>query len=208
MNNRGVLLVVSGPSGVGKGTVIKKLFEIDSNLYFSVSATTRLPRPGEIDGIHYKFKTKEEFQADIESGEMLEHAIFSGNYYGTPRSEIEKHLSNGEDVVLDIEVQGARNIKRLMPEAVLVYILPPNIAELQHRLINRNTEDEKTIQIRLETAYRELHEAPALYDFFVVNDVAETAASKIENILEAKRCGKAAMNNALKQILEEVNNLA
>ena len=208
MNNRGVLLVISGPSGVGKGTVIKKLFEIDSNLYFSVSATTRLPRPGEIDGVHYNFKTKEEFRADIESGEMLEHAIFSGNYYGTPRSEIEKHLVNGEDVVLDIEVQGARNIKRLMPEAVLVYILPPNIAELQHRLVNRNTEDEKTIQLRLETAYRELHEAPALYDFFVVNDVAETAASKIENILEAKRCGKAAMNNALEQILEEVNNLA
>lgn len=208
MNNRGVLLVISGPSGVGKGTVIRKLFEIDENLYFSVSATTRLPRPGEIDGIHYNFKTKEEFQRDIESGEMLEHAIFSGNYYGTPRSEIEKHLVNGEDVVLDIEIQGARNIKHIMPEAVLVYILPPNIAELQHRLVNRNTEDEKTIQLRLETAYRELHEAPAIYDFFVVNDVAETAASKIENILEAKRCGKAAMNNALNQILEEVNNLA
>lgn len=208
MNNRGVLLVISGPSGVGKGTVIRKLFEIDENLYFSVSATTRLPRPGEIDGIHYNFKTKEEFQKDIESGEMLEHAIFSGNYYGTPRSEIEKHLVNGEDVVLDIEIQGARNIKHIMPEAVLVYILPPNIAELQHRLVNRNTEDEKTIQLRLETAYRELHEAPAIYDFFVVNDVAETAASKIENILEAKRCGKAAMNNALNQILEEVNNLA
>ena len=208
MNNRGVLLVISGPSGVGKGTVIRKLFEIDENLYFSVSATTRLPRPGEIDGIHYNFKTKEEFQRDIESGEMLEHAIFSGNYYGTPRSEIEKHLVNGEDVVLDIEIQGARNIKHIMPEAVLVYILPPNIAELQHRLVNRNTEDEKTIQLRLETAYRELHEAPAIYDFFVVNDVAETAASKIENILEAKRCGKAAMNNALEQILEEVNNLA
>ncbi len=208
MNNRGLLLVISGPSGVGKGTVINRLFDIDDDLYFSVSATTRTPRPGEADGVHYHFKTRSEFEHDIESGEMLEYAMFGGNYYGTPKSAVERKLSQGKDVVLDIEIQGARSVKRLMPEAVMVYILPPDMAELKNRLIGRNTEDEAAIKLRLETAYRELREAPELYDFFVVNDTVDSAAAKIENILEAKRCGKAAMQTALKQILEEVNNLA
>ncbi len=208
MNNRGLLLVVSGPSGVGKGTVINRLFDIDDDLYFSVSATTRPPRPGETDGIHYHFKTKEEFERDIENGEMLEYAVFSGNYYGTPKSAVEKKLSQGKDVVLDIEIQGAKNVKKLMPEAVMVYILPPDMAELKNRLVGRHTEDETAIKMRLETAYSELREAPELYDFFVVNDTVDSAAAKIENILEAKRCGKVAMETALKQILEEVNNLA
>lgn len=208
MSNRGVLLVISGPSGVGKGTIISKLFEMDDNLYFSVSATTRDPRPGETDGVHYSFKSREEFRKDIDTGEMLEYAIFSGNYYGTPKSAVEKKLSQGKDVVLDIEIQGARSVKRLMPEAVLVYILPPDISELKSRLIGRKTESEEAIKMRLDTAYRELREAPDLYDFFVVNDVVDEAASKIENILEAKRCSRTAMDAALNQILEEVDNLA
>lgn len=208
MNKRGILLVISGPSGVGKGTVINKLFDIDDNLYFSVSATTRSPRPGEVDGVHYNFKTREEFERDIENGEMLEYAEFGGNYYGTPKSAVEKKLAQGEDVVLDIEIQGARNVKRLMPEAVTVYILPPDMTELKNRLVGRNTEDESAIKVRIETAYKELREAPEIYDFFVVNDMVDSAAAKIENILEAKRCGKAAMETALKQILEEVDSLA
>jgi len=208
MSDRGLLLVISGPSGVGKGTVINKLFDIDPNLYFSVSATTRTPRPGEVDGIHYSFKTREEFEREIENGEMLEYAMFGGNYYGTPKSAVEKKLSQGKDVVLDIEIQGARNVKRLMPEAVMVYILPPDMAELKNRLVGRNTEDEDAIKVRLETAYRELREAPEIYDFFVVNDTVDSAAAKIENIMEAKHCAKTAMETALKQILEEVNNLA
>lgn len=208
MSNRGVLIVISGPSGVGKGTVISKLFDMDDNLYFSVSATTRSPRPDEVDGVHYKFKSKEEFKDDIQSGEMLEYAMFSGNYYGTPKSSVEKKLAQGKDVVLDIEIQGARSVKRLMPEAVLVYILPPDIEELKKRLIGRNTENEETIKLRMETAYRELREAPELYDFFVVNDIVEDAASKIENIIEAKRCGRSAMENALNSIIQEVENLA
>ena len=208
MNKRGILLVISGPSGVGKGTVINKLFDIDDNLYFSVSATTRSPRPGEVDGVHYSFKTREEFERDIENGEMLEYAEFGGNYYGTPKSAVEKKLAQGKDVVLDIEINGARSVSRLMPEAVLVYILPPDMAELRRRLEGRHTETEEMIKLRLETAYRELREAPELYDFFVVNDVVEAAAAKIEYILEAKRCGRNAMQKALKQILEEVNNLA
>lgn len=208
MNNRGVLLVVSGPSGVGKGTIIKKLFERNENLYFSVSATTREPRPGEENGVHYLFKSRKEFESDIASGGMLEYAVYSRNYYGTPRSAVEEQLAAGHDVVLDIEIHGARNVKRLMPEAVLVYILPPDMAELRKRLVGRNTESEDAIKLRLEAAYRELKEAPDLYDFFVVNDVVEQAAAKIENILEAKRCGKSAMEKALQQILEEVNSLA
>lgn len=208
MNNRGILIVVSGPSGVGKGTVIGKLFEMDKNLYFSVSATTRKPRPGEEDGVSYHFVSKEEFEEDIDNGNMLEYAMYSGNYYGTPRSAVEKQLAQGKDVVLDIEINGARSVSRLMPEAVLVYIIPPDMAELRKRLVGRNTESEDMIKLRLETAYRELREAPELYDFFVVNDVVESAASKIENIIESKRCGRIAMQKALKQILEEVNSLA
>ena len=208
MNKRGVLLVISGPSGVGKGTIINKLFDMDDNLYFSVSATTRQPRPGEINGVHYTFKTVEEFEHDIETDEMLEHAQFSGNYYGTPRSAVEKKLSQGKDVVLDIEIQGARNVKRLMPEAVLIYILPPSIDELKHRLLGRNTETEESATRRLHTAYSELHEAPELYDYFIVNDVVENAATKIEEILDCKRCSKAAMQEIINQILEEAENLA
>ncbi len=208
MNKRGVLLVISGPSGVGKGTVINKLFELDENLYFSVSATTRSPRPGEINGVHYTFKTVEEFEHDIESGEMLEYAQFSGNYYGTPKSAVERKLAQGKDVVLDIEIQGARNVKKLLPEAVLVYILPPSIEELKHRLIGRNTEDEATVNRRLHTAYKELHEAPELYDYFVVNDTVEQSATLIEDVLEGARCSKYAMNEILKNILEEAESLA
>lgn len=208
MNKRGVLLVISGPSGVGKGTIINKLFDMDDNLYFSVSATTRQPRQGEINGVHYTFKTVEEFENDIETGEMLEHAQFSGNYYGTPRSAVEKKLSQGKDVVLDIEVQGAKNVKRLMPEAVLVYILPPSIEELKRRLAGRNTETEESMNRRLHTAYSELHEAPELYDYFIVNDMVENAAIKIEDILEGERCSKTAMQEVIKQILEEAENLA
>lgn len=208
MNKRGVLLIISGPSGVGKGTVINRLFEMDKNLYFSVSATTRKPRIGEIDGVHYKFKTREEFEHDIETGEMLEHATFSGNYYGTPRSAIEEKLAQGKDVILDIEIQGAKNVKRLMPEAVLVYILPPSIDELKKRLIGRNTEDEESLRRRLHTAYTELHEAPDMYDYFIVNDMVDNAAVKIEDIIEGERCSKNAMQEVLKQILEEAENLA
>lgn len=208
MNKRGVLLIISGPSGVGKGTVINRLFEMDGNLYFSVSATTRKPRAGEIDGVHYKFKTREEFEHDIETGEMLEHATFSGNYYGTPRSAIEEKLAQGKDVILDIEIQGAKNVKRLMPEAVLVYILPPSIEELKKRLIGRNTEDAESLSRRLHTAYTELHEAPDMYDYFIVNDMVDNAAVKIEDIIEGERCSKNAMQEVLKQILEEAENLA
>ena len=208
MNKRGVLLIISGPSGVGKGTVINRLFEMDKNLYFSVSATTRKPRIGEIDGVHYKFKTREEFEHDIETGEMLEHATFSGNYYGTPRSAIEEKLAQGKDVILDIEIQGAKNVKHIMPEAVLVYILPPSIEELKKRLIGRNTEDEESLRRRLHTAYTELHEAPDMYDYFIVNDMVDNAAVKIEDIIEGERCSKNAMQEVLKQILEEAENLA
>ena len=208
MNKRGVLMVISGPSGVGKGTIIKRLFEIEENLYFSVSATTRKPRPGEIDGVHYSFKTVEEFERDIENGEMLEHATFSGNYYGTPKSAIEQKLSEGKDIVLDIEIQGAKNVKKMMPEAVLVYLLPPSIEELKRRLVGRNTEDAETIAGRLHTARLELNEAPELYDYFIVNDLVENAAIKIKDIIEGERCSKNAMQETLKQILEEAENLA
>lgn len=208
MNKRGILVVISGPSGVGKGTIINKLFEFDDNLYFSVSATTRKPRQGEVNGVHYTFKNIEEFENDIKSGEMLEYAQFSGNYYGTPKSAVEKKLAQGKDVILDIEIQGARNVKKLLPEAVLIYILPPSIEELRHRLIGRNTEDEETVNKRLNTAYKELREAPELYNYFVENDTVEKSTAKIISIIEGERCNKSAMQDILKNIIEEAESLA
>ena len=204
---KGKLAVISGFSGVGKGTAVKELIQ-QYPYALSVSATTRSPRPGEIDGVSYHFVSREAFEERIAAGDFFEWARYVDNYYGTPKSAVEKKLAQGKDVVLDIEINGARSVSRLMPEAVLVYILPPDMAELRRRLEGRHTETEEMIKLRLETAYRELREAPELYDFFVVNDVVEAAAAKIEYILEAKRCGRNAMQKALKQILEEVNNLA
>ena len=205
---RGMLVLYTGSSGVGKGTIMQELLKRDKNIRLSVSNTTRPPREGEIDGVHYSFKTKEEFEHDIETGEMLEHATFNGNYYGTPKSAIEQKLSEGKDIILDIEIQGAKNVKKMMPEAVLVYLLPPSIDELKRRLIGRNTEDEETIAGRLHTAWLELNEAPELYDYFIVNDLVDNAAIKIKDIIEGERCSKNAMQETLKQILEEAENLA
>ena len=205
---KGKLFAVSGPSGVGKNTVLNSVVQQRERVQYSISATSRPMRPGEVDGKSYYFVSRARFEELIANDALLEYAEYVGNYYGTPKSAVEKKLAQGKDVVLDIEINGARSVSRLMPEAVLVYILPPDMAELRRRLEGRNTETEEMIKLRLETAYHELREAPEMYDFFVVNDVVESAASKIEYILEAKRCSRIAMQKALKQILEEVNNLA
>ena len=182
MTERGILLVVSGPSGVGKSTVIRKLMDSRGNMEFSVSATTRSPRPGEVDGREYFFVSRNVFEEMIRRGELLEHAEFVGNCYGTPKAQVLKRLEDGITVVLDIEVQGAAQVKALMPEALTVFIAPPSLAKLEERLRGRGTETEKKIASRLERAREELMLAP-MYDYIVINDIADQAARELGEIL-------------------------
>ena len=189
----GLLLVVSGPAGVGKGTVDSALLSRNSGMRMSVSATTRAPRPGEIDGVHYFFKTEEEFARMIEENAFLEYMhVFHTNYYGTPRSYVEEELSSGHDVILAIDVQGGMKVKEAYPNAVLIFIAPPDMSTLQSRLIGRGTETPEAIQKRFRTAYAELASAQE-YDYIVVNDVLDIAVSRIENIIAAET-GRAGRN--------------
>ena len=166
---RGVLFVFSGPSGVGKGTLKAKLFEeFADRIAYSVSATTRGPREGEVDGRDYFFISRQEFERRVQNNEFLEHAEFAGNCYGTPRAYVEKLLDSGMNVVLEIDVQGALQVMKSMPECVSVFILPPSFEELEHRLRGRGTETEEKVRERLETAKRELPYAPQ-YDYQIVN---------------------------------------
>lgn len=187
-NRQGTLFVISGASGTGKGTVIKKLIDNHkSDMFLSVSATTRLPRTGEVNGIHYFFKTEEEFSELIENDGLLEWACFCGNYYGTPRKTVEGMLSRGIDVILEIEIQGAMKIKKKDIGAKFIFILPPSFDELRRRLTDRKTETCDVIEKRLETARDELRFATE-YDYVVVNDKVENAVEQIENIINAEKC--------------------
>lgn len=185
----GKLFVISGPSGVGKGTLVKKLLEDNKDLYLSVSATTRNPREGEIDGINYYFKTAEEFQAMVSNGEFLEWASFCKNSYGTPKGPVCDMLEIGKDVILEIEIQGAMQVKKNMPECVLMFIAPPSLEELKSRLKGRGTETEDVINLRIETATKELKVAKE-YDYIVVNDNIDKATDDILSVIKAERCKK------------------
>ena len=184
----GLLLVVSGPSGVGKGTLVKALMERNSKIKMSVSATTREPRPGEIEGVHYFFKSEEEFKAMVDRGEFLEYIhVFGTKYYGTPRSFVEQHLKNGYDVILEIDVQGAMKVKQAFPDAVLMFITAPSMSEIKSRLIGRGTETMEQVEKRFATAFEEVKMIPH-YDYVIVNDVVDVAVHHMEAILEAERC--------------------
>ena len=186
MNSRGRLIVISGPSGVGKGTVLSRYLDGREGIRLSVSATTRSPRPGEKDGEQYYFLTQEEFTAKIEGNGMLEWAQYNNHYYGTPRDYVERSLDEGEDVILEIEVQGALQVKALMPEAILIFIMPPSFGELHRRLAGRGTENPEALERRLQAARRELERAPE-YDFIVVNDTVEHAVRTLEAVIEGGR---------------------
>ncbi len=195
-SREGLLLVVSGPAGVGKGTLDKALLERHQDMKLSVSATTRAPRPGEIDGVHYFFKTEEEFKAMIERNEFLEYMhVFQTNYYGTPRSFVEEQLSRGIDVILEIDVQGAMKVKKAFPNAVMIFIAPPSMAELKSRLIGRNTETLEQIEKRFATAEKEIAMLPE-YEYVVTNDVVEMAVNRMEAIITAEKC-KVSRSDAL-----------
>ena len=184
--SRGILLVVSAPSAGGKGTILGELFKRDGNLRMSVSATPRRPREGEEHGKHYYFISREEFRGLIDSGSMLEYAEYVGNLYGTPRGPVAQWLSEGHDVVLEIEVQGGAQIKKLAPDCVSVFITPPSMEVLEKRLRGRGTENEETIRKRLETARRELPQAEN-YDYVVINDRLEDAVDDMQAILRSEK---------------------
>lgn len=186
MNKKGLLLVVSGPSGCGKGTIMKELLSRNENVFLSVSATTRAPRPGEIDGTHYFFLSREAFEKEIAEDGMLEHACYCENYYGTPKKPVFDRCEQGQDVILEIEVQGAMQVMEKYPESVSIFIMPPSLIELERRLTDRNTEDMETIQKRLQAARDELKFAKK-YDYIVVNDTVSVATEEIEAIIRAEK---------------------
>ena len=199
----GLLLVVSGPSGVGKGTLVKALMERNSKIKMSVSATTREPRPGEIEGVHYFFKSEEEFKAMVDRGEFLEYIhVFGTKYYGTPRSFVEQHLKNGYDVILEIDVQGAMKVKQAFPDAVLMFITAPSMSEIKSRLIGRGTETMEQVEKRFATAFEEVKMIPH-YDYVIVNDVVDVAVHHMEAILEAERC-RVSRSTFLSEAIEEI----
>ena len=184
---RGQLIVLSGPSGVGKSTVIRELLSERSDIYFSVSFTTRQPRVGEADGVNYNFVSKEEFEAMIGRDEFLEYAQYVDNYYGTSLKLIEEKLTAGTDVLLDIEVQGAAKVREKCPDALFIFIIPPSFEELSRRLHGRHTDSEEVIEGRLRKAREECKEIPR-YDYLVVNDKVPQAAGEIIAILTAEEC--------------------
>lgn len=187
--NKGIVIVISGPSGSGKGTVVEQLRKIYPNAGVSVSATTRQKRTGEVDGVHYHYKSREEFEKLIESGEVLEHTTYNGNYYGTLRSEAEKIVNSGRDLILEIEVDGAGQIKKLLgDECTAVMLIAPDHKELERRLRGRGTDSEEAILNRLATARKEISLAP-MYDYIVVNEngKVEECAENIVAIIKAER---------------------
>ncbi len=201
---RGLLIVLSGPSGVGKGTVCRALREEENNnLQYSVSATTRKPREGEVEGVHYFFKSREEFEDMIKHNQLLEHAEFVGNYYGTPVEWVKETLESGQDVILEIEVQGAFQVKELLPEAVFLFLAPPSLQELRNRLIGRGTESEEVIKQRLLVAREEIELMDA-YDYVVTNDEVDKAIDRIKAIVTAEHCKRERVASLYKKAMMEV----
>ena len=200
MKKKGLLIVISAPSGGGKGTVLKELFRRNGNLRMSVSATTRAPRPGEEHGVHYYFITQDAFKQNIENGAMLEYAEYCGNFYGTPKAPVQAWLDEGYDVVLEIEVQGGRQIKAAAPDCVSVFLLPPSLEVLEKRLRGRGTETEAVIEKRLAAAREEI---PCVrdYDYAVINDTVEQAVLDIEAILAAEKLRVSRENDRVERIL-------
>ena len=200
--NKGLLFVVSAPAGCGKDTILEQVLAQCDNVGYSVSATTRAPRPGEVDGTHYFFHTRESFEQMIKDDAVLEYTEYCGNYYGTPKKGVEDMLAQGKDVVLKIEVEGAMNIKKQFPESCLVFILPPSMQELERRLLKRGTEDEETILRRTRQAREEIDTA-VNYDYFVVNDALEDAVQDLIAVIRGEKCRKQRNLDKLKQIKGE-----
>ena len=187
MSKNGKLYVFTGPSGTGKGTILSQVLKQDKRLFLSVSATTRAPREGEIHGGHYYFLDKQTFEDKINKGEFLEYAQYVGNYYGTLEQPVNEQLKSGNDVVLEIEVQGAMQIHEKRPDAVMIFVAPPSIEELERRLIGRGTENDEKIAARMKNAEEELKQSDK-FDYIIVNDDLDCAIADLLAILRAERC--------------------
>jgi len=201
MNKEGLKIIISGPSGAGKGTVVRKLIEQDQSV-LSISATTRSPRKGEIEGTHYFFKTKEAFEQLIKENKLLEYAEFCGNYYGTPKDFVEQTTASGNNIILEIEVDGALQVKSIDPESVFIFIVPPSLAILEKRLVGRGTETMDVIEGRLERAKEELLYFRE-YDYVVVNDNVDRAVSAILNIIDAENKRSHRSTQTIEKIMKE-----
>ncbi len=206
MMSRGILVVVSGFSGAGKGTLMKSLLEQYDNYALSVSATTRSPRAGELDGREYFFISKDEFEKMIERGALYEYARYADNYYGTPRQYVDLKLEAGKDVILEIEVQGASKIKQRFPDAVLIFVTPPSIDELKRRLVGRGTEDEATIFKRLSRA-KEEGALMASYDYILVNDRLDEAVRELHAIIRAEHSSSRRKHDLIGKLCRELDDL-
>ena len=187
INGKGLLIVISGPSGAGKDTICNKLVHDNSNLWISISMTSREPRGMEKEGVDYFFVTKEAFEERIKNNYFLEYASYNNNYYGTPKDKIEDYLNSGIDVILVIDIQGAINIKKIMPSALFIFIMPPNMETLKNRLINRKTESREKVVERFKTAYNEINNFKK-YNYVVVNDTVDNATNKLKSIIQAEKC--------------------
>ena len=196
MSKKGILLVISGPSGAGKGTICKALLEKHKDIYLSVSATTREPREGEVHGVNYFFTSKEDFLSKVEEGDFLEHAEVYGNYYGTPKSSVQKMLDEGRDVILEIDIQGALKVKENWEEGIFIFILPPSMEELKQRIIKRGSETPESLMRRFKSAYKEINYI-SKYNYAVVNDEIDTAVAKLEAIIAAEKCRVDRMKNKI-----------
>lgn len=202
-SDRGVLLVVSGPSGAGKGTLVQEYVRRNPEVFLSVSATTRKPREGEADGVSYFFKSRSEFKKMIERDELIEYAEYCGNFYGTPRRQIEEFLASGRDVILEIEVQGAMKVRSKTPDGVYVFVLPPGMEELRRRIIGRGSETEETLQLRLDRAQKE-YAFINQYNYVVVNDTLDEAVQDLDNILKAEKNRIERNKNMIEEVTEHV----
>ena len=198
--DKGKIILISGPSGVGKGTVVKEIVK-DQKYALSVSVTTRNPREGEIDGVNYFFTTKGDFLRRIENNLMLEYAQYNGNFYGTPKDYVEQTVAQGKNIILEIEVQGVEQVKKLIPEAVSIFIMPDKSGVIEHRLRKRGTEDEQTIQNRLKIALSEMKQAHK-YDYIVINGELERCIEDIKSVINAEQYKKDNMLDFVKGVLE------
>ncbi|MBT2573412.1 guanylate kinase [Bacillus sp. ISL-51] len=202
MKERGLLIVLSGPSGVGKGTVRQAIFsQEDTKFEYSISVTTRSPRAGETDGVDYFFKTRDEFEHMIENNKLLEWAEYVGNYYGTPVDYVEKTLQEGKDVFLEIEVQGALQVRNAFPEGLFIFLAPPSLSELKNRIVTRGTETDDLIENRMKAAKAEIEMMDA-YDYVVENDNIQTACDKINAIVLAEHLKRERVAPRYKKMLE------
>jgi len=198
---KGLLIVLSGPSGVGKGTVRKQIFsQSDVNFVYSISATSRSMRAGEVDGVDYFFKTREQFEQMIAKDELLEYTEYVGNYYGTPVEYVEKTLAEGKDVFLEIEVEGAKQVRKKFPDGLFIFLIPPSLSELENRIKTRGTETEELIRNRMNVAKEEL-KMMSLYDYVVENDRVEHAVEKIKSIVIAEHCRRSRVEKKIKSYL-------